>query len=138
MNKSKFFTGQPIFSQILNYGPRHQVNLIAQKHGADHYYKNLRTYEHLVSLLYGIFNKCNGLREVTTGLQAWEKKIHHLGISYQPRKSTLSDANRDRSAEVFADIYYVLLSRYGQFLSDSRSKKGRKIYMVDSTTITLF
>jgi hypothetical protein len=139
MSKSKFFIGQPIFSQVLSYVPRQRIIKIAQEYNADYYYKNLKTYEHLVSLLYGIFNRCNGLREITTGLQAWERRIHHLGISYQPRKSTLSDANCDRCWEVFEAIYFDLYERFSPFLPDSRSKKkGRKIYIVDSTTITLF
>jgi hypothetical protein len=139
MYKSKFFTGQPIFSQVLSYLPRPNILAIAAEMKSDHYYKNFRTYEHLVTLLYGIFNRCNGLREVVTGLQAWEKRIHHLGISYQPRKSTLADANRDRSSEVFEKIYYDLYARYNSFLPDSRNKKaGRKLYIVDSTTISLF
>jgi len=139
MSKSKLFTGQPIFSQVLSYVPRTNIFALADEYGTDAYYKYFKTYEHLVTLLYGIFNRCNGLREVVTGIQAWEKRIQHLGILYQPRRTTLADANQNRPSEIFEKIYYDLYTRYSHFLPDSRNKKkGRKLYIVDSTTISLF
>ena len=89
-------------------------------------------------MLYGIFNRCTALREVTTGLLAWEHRIQHLGINYHPRRSTISDANSSRPAEVFESIYYWLYHRYKQFLPDSQSKKEARLYIADSTTIQLF
>jgi len=53
---------------------------------------------------------------------ACEGIINHLSLKYFPKRSTLSDANKRRSSEVFADIYYQLYGRYKQFLSDSRVK----------------
>jgi transposase len=90
-------------------------------------------------MLYSIFNHCNSLREVTTGLLAWDHRIQHLGIDSHPRRSTLADANKNRDEEVFGKIYDDLLSRYHRVLPDSskRSKKNN-LYIFDSTTITLF
>lgn len=139
MSKSKFFTGQPIFSQILKYIPRGLVARIAKEKMADHYCKRFNSYDHLVTLLYAILNNCNSLREVTTGMLAWEQRLAHLGMKHFPRRSTLSDANNRRSAEVFEQIYMKLLDRNSHFLADSRVKKMEsKLYLFDSTTITLF
>ena len=90
-------------------------------------------------MLYSIFNRCESLREVSTGLLAWEHRIKHLGINYHPRRSTISDANKNRSHEVFEAIYMMLLQRYKDFLPDSR-KRSRKnnLYIFDSTSIALF
>ncbi len=45
-----------------------------------------------------------------------------------------------RSSNVFADIYYGLLSQYGSFLSDSDIKGSpvKHLNIVDSSTISLF
>ena len=139
MSKGTFFTGQPIFNQVLNFIPRSSVSSIARELRADHYYKSFKTYEHLVTMLYSIFNHCTSLREVTTGLLAWDHRIHHLGINSHPRRSTLADANQHRSHEVFEKIYSKLLDRYKDFLPDSR-KRSRKnnLYIFDSTSIALF
>jgi transposase len=71
---------------------------------------------------------------------ACEGKINHLGLKHFPKRSTLSDANKRRSSEVFADIYYQLYGRYKQFLSDSRVKTPavKDLLIVDSSTISLF
>jgi IS5 family transposase len=139
MSKGSFFTGQPIFNQLLNYIPRGMVRQVAREQKADHYCKSFRTYDHLVTMLYATFNQCTSLREVTTGLLAWENRIHHLGIKDYPRRSTLADANKHRSAEVFEQIYFRLLANYRPVLPDSRKRsKKNNLYIFDSTSIALF
>jgi transposase len=139
MSKGTFFTGQPIFNQILNYIPRTIIQSAARETNADYRYKSFKTYEHLVTMLYSLFNHCNSLREVTTGLLAWDHPIKHLGIDAHPRRSTLADANKNRHHEVFEKIYLKLLDRYKAFLPDSRQRSCKNnLYIFDSTTITLF
>ncbi len=123
MGKSTFFTGQPVFNQILNFIPRASINKIVAEHEADKYYKTFKTYDHLVTMLYGVFNHCTTLREVTTGLLAWEHRIQHLGINMPPRRSTISDANKNRDEKVFEDTYFSLLNKYAGFLPDSNDYK---------------
>jgi transposase len=90
-------------------------------------------------MLYAIFNRCDSIREVTTGLLAWDQRIKHLGLDAHPRRSTLSDANKRRSEQVFERIYFKLLSRYRSLLPDSRRRsKKNNLYIFDSTSISLF
>lgn len=139
MSKSIFFTGQPIFNQVLSFLPRQLVCKVALERKSDYYCKRFTTYEHLVTLLYSAFNQCNSLREVSTGLLAWQQRISHIGMKHYPRRSTISDANSRRDPAVFEAIYMKLLQRYGEFLSDSRKGSGKKnLYIFDATTITLF
>lgn len=139
MNKSNHFTGQPIFAQILKLISRQQVNQLAKAYQSDRYYKRFKTYDHLVTMLFAILSKCTSLREVTTGLVACDTKLLHLGMSYFPRRSTLSDANCSRTAKVFEQIYYKLYQRYKGHLPDSQTKGWKsKLYIFDSTTISLF
>jgi hypothetical protein len=139
MNKSTFFTGQPIFSQLLRLMPKDSIARIATDRKADYYCKRFNTYEHLVAVLYSVFNNCNSLREITTGMLASEQRLSHLGIRFYPRRSTLSDANNRRDADVFGRIYEALYKKYTCFLSDSRKvKKNSRTYLFDATTISLF
>lgn len=115
------------------------VHRVAAALQSDRYCKRFSSYDHLVTMLYTVFNQCHSLREVTTGLLAWEQRLTHLGLKYYPRRSTLSDANQRRSAEVFERIYGQLIGQYGPFLSDSRrTGLQQRLYIFDSTTITLF
>ena len=140
MGEVKKFPGQPVLSQILDVIPGSIINVANRKHKANRYYKRLPLRVHLVSLLYGVFSYCNGLRELCEGLLGCEGKLSHLGLDKAPARSTLSDANNKRSYQVFETIYYGLLRQYHSFISDSRLKglSIRNLKIIDSTTIQLF
>lgn len=140
MDKSKSSVGQPILSQILDTIPSSIINTANRKHKANRYYKRIPLRVHLVSLLYGVFSYCNGLRELCEGMLACEGKLLHLGFDKAPARSTLSDANTNRSYLVFETIYFELLRKYHSFISDSRLKglSIRNLKIIDSTTIRLF
>lgn len=140
MPKSKFFTGQPILTQLLSLIPRSLVNQLAQKHKADYYCKTFKTYDHLVSMLFCGFHQCSSLRELITGLQANAHRLNHMGLVHTPRRSTLADANRRRTAMFFEELFHALYRFHYGTLPDSRIE-GRlydRLFVMDSTTITLF
>lgn len=139
-DKDKSFTGQPILSQILAVIPSSLIHKANRKYQSNRYYKKLPLRTHLVSLLYGVFSYCNGLRELCEGLLACEGRLSHLGFDKAPARSTLSDANTNRNFLVFAMIYEELLRQYHSFISDSRLKglSIRNLKIIDSSTIQLF
>jgi hypothetical protein len=140
MPKSNFFTGQPVLSQLLSLIPRSMVNQLARKHKADRYYKKFKAYDHLVSMLFCGFHQCSSLRELITGLQANAHRLNHLGIVHTPRRSTLADANKHRTAEFFESLFHSLFKFHYGHLPDSlkRFKLYDRLFIIDSTTITLF
>lgn len=139
-DKDKGFVGQPVLSQILDLIPSSLISKANRKYKANRYYKRIPLRVHLVSLLYGVFSYCNGLRELCEGLLACEGKLVHLGFDKAPARSTLSDANTKRNYLVFAMIYEELVKQYHSFISDSRLKglSIRNLKIIDSTTIQLF
>jgi len=140
MAKDAHFTGQPIFSQLLSFLNKGKIARSTIQFQSDKYYKQFRTYNHLVTMLYATFHKCTSLREVTTGMQACAHRLEHLGMNYCPRRSTLSDANRGRPSEVFEAIYMDLYQELRKYLPDSRTKLNwyKRLYIIDSTTVSLF
>jgi hypothetical protein len=140
MRKGTHFPGQPILSQIMGCIPLKTIKGSAKKFNSNHYYKRIPLRVHLTTLLYGVFSYCNGLREVCEGMLACEGKLAHLGLDKAPPRSTLSDANRNRSYRVFEDIYFELVRQHHSFISDSRLKglSIRNLKIIDSTTIRLF
>ena len=140
MDKDKRFVGQPLLSQIFDLIPGSLITRSARKHQSNRYYKALPVRVHLVSLLYGVFSYCNGLRELCEGMLGCEGKLQHLGLNRSPARSTLSDANNKRSFVVFETIYESLVKQYHSFISDSRLKglSIRNLRIIDSTTIQLF
>jgi hypothetical protein len=138
MGKSTFFTGQPILNQLLNLIDRGSVKTLARAGQHDRYYRYFDTYTHLVTMLYCVLNKCTSSREVVSGMKACCNKLKHAGISKAPGRSTLCDANMKRSYTIFEQLYEQLYRRHKQLLPDSRLKTDAKLFIADSSTITLF
>ena len=140
MNKSTFFSGQPVFNQLIQFIPKSHIFKISQEYEADRYCKKFDTWHHLITMLYSVYQQCTSLREVVTGMRACEGKLHGLGMNHFPTRSTLSDANSRRSSEVFEQIYYSCYKKWHHLLSDSQIKENisQKLFLIDSTTISLF
>jgi len=140
MPKATFFTGQPVFSQLLNLIPQHLIADAASQNQSNHYYKKFKAYDHLVTMLYACFHRCTSIREVVTGMQANYSKLAHLGISTFPKRSTFAEANAARGAEFFEQLYHSLYRHYFKVLPDSPKNNNveSRLFLMDSTTITLF
>lgn len=140
MPKSSFFTGQPVFNQILSLIPRSMVNGFSCKYQADRYCKRFRSYDHLVTMLYSTLHRCSSLREVTSGMQASSQRLRHLGLNAIPRRSTLADANERRNSAFFEDLYHGIYHRYYGTLPDSLKGKNlsEKLFIIDSSIVSLF
>ena len=140
MAKNTFFTGQPIISQLLSLIPHSLVSRLAREHHADRYCKTFKAYDHIVTMLFGAFHRCSSLRELITGMQASAQRLSHLGLLHTPRRSTLADANKRRSAPFFEALFHELYRRHYGALPDSLKCKTLldRLFIVDSTTVSLF
>lgn len=109
-------------------------------HKSDYYCKRFTTFQHLITMIYGVTSGCNSLRELCGGIVSYGDKISHCKFDYSPKRSTISDANKRRDCVVFEDIYSDLVAEYLPDLSDSHKQLviDKKVYAIDSTTIALF
>lgn len=140
MGKSKNFSGQPIFNQLIKFIDKSEIKKIAKQHGAERYVKKFSTYNHVIVMLFVAFEGYHSIREAILGLMANAHKLSHLGLSYLVRRSTFAEANQRRSSQVFGDIYMDVYRRHASVLADSRLSDAdmRRLYIMDSTTISLF
>jgi len=139
-SSNKNLVGQPIFNQILKLLPREVINCIVLEAKSDRYYKSFSTWDELVTLLFGVFTRCDSAREVCDGMAALGGKLNYLGMDASPAKSTFNDGLNTRNEVVFEKIYFALLHYFLPFLSDSRKEDVPfdKFFAFDSTTISLF
>ena len=140
MSKSNHFFGQSVFGQLIDLLDPSVLSASERETQSDRYYKRFTTKDHLITMLFGVLAHCTSLREVCGGLMGLKGKLEHFGMRCLPRRSTLSYSNKNRSAEVFARIYYGLLRRYRSSLLDSLIPpvQGKRVAVIDSTTISLF
>ena len=140
MDKSTHFFGQSVFGQLISLIDNRIISEACNECQSDHYVKRFRTKDHLISMLFCSFAKCTSLREVTGAMLGLSGKTKHFQLQHIPKRSTLSDANKNRDPAVFGNIYNKLLRQYGHLISDSRIKDviKKQIEIFDSTTISLF
>ena len=140
MSKNKLFPGQPLFSQILSLIPKEIVKEVTLKYDSDRYCKRFFTHDHLVSMLFCSFSKCESLREVISGMQVNHHRLLHLGLRHTPRRSTLAEANLRRPSSLFSDLFHALYDHYFEVSPDSFKGAGimKRLFLLDSSTISLF
>ncbi len=68
MGKNTYFTGQPIFNQLIKFIDKKEIRKIAVNHGAERYVKKFTTYNHAVVMLFTALQGYNSIREVILGL----------------------------------------------------------------------
>ena len=122
MDKSTIFFGTSVFGQLISLIEDNIIIKSAKNYNSDHYIKHFKTKDHLISMLFCAFAKCTSLREVSGAMLGLSGKTKHFRLDHIPYRSTLSDANKRRDAEVFREIYMLLLRQYKHLISDSRIK----------------
>lgn len=145
MIKDTHLAGQPVICQLLSFIPKQILDEVVFSHQSDHYYKTMTTSKHLTFMLYGVVSRCHSLSNLCKSLIFLDKRLTYLGIDRLPGKSTLSDANINRSSDVFADLYHQLYQYYKPFLTTNYIQlftddhiKGEDVEIFDSSTISLF
>ena len=139
-DRDKNLVGQPIFNQVFQMLPRDVIDGIVLKEQSDRYYKSFSTWDELITLLFGIFTRCDSAREVCDSMATLGGKLNYLGMDRAPAKSTFNDGLNKRSEAIFEKIYFSLINYFTPILSDSRKEGVRfeQFYAFDSTTISLF
>lgn len=137
---NKNLVGQPILTQVLSLVNKNKFNGLVKKHESDRYYKKFSTWAHFVTMMFGIYSRCDSVTEIVEGMIGSVGKLGHFGLKEVPPKSTVTDGNRQRDNTFFESLYFSLVNRYSSFLSSSRTigLNIKELYIVDSTTIQLF
>lgn len=139
-NKQKYLVGQPIFKQLVDFIPRNKFDLLVNKHQSDRYYKTFDSWTQLLTMLFGIYSRCDSMGEICDGMRGLSGKLNHLGFESSPAKSTAGDGLRERDNEFFKEVYFMLLEYFRPLLSVSRidNVSFAKLFIFDSSTIRLF
>ena len=134
---------RPLLSQIIGLIPSHLLHKCIARHQSDKHCSAYKTYDQLVSLMFGQLNKCYTLEDISAGIGVSETFIKDLGLSQSPARSTMSDGNKKRDWKVFESLYHSLLRHYEAVLTKKHRGsviagiQNKTIKIIDSTTISL-
>ena len=125
-----------LFSQILQFIPRHEFQNAVNEFEGDKRVRNLTTWGQFLTLLLGQITGHSSLRSMVSAINTQVKYFYHLGLK-AVKRSTLSDANENRNPKILEKIFYKLLSRTQGYAPGHKFRFKGKIWAFDSTTIQL-
>ena len=102
-----------VFHDVVKRIPWPVFDGLVEAHGADARVRKLRTKDQLIAILYGQLAGARSIREITTGLESHSARLYHLGARPIAR-STLADANANRSYKVFAGLFGTMVQQAGR------------------------
>lgn len=130
-----------LFSQILQQINRNIFHKAVEKYQTDKHSKGINSWTHLTAMLFCHLSKAQSIREITNGLLSASGNLNHLGIQGKtPSRSSLSYINEHRDWRMFREFYFMLkedLHSKGYLKREKFKRIKRKIYMLDSTVISL-
>jgi hypothetical protein len=103
------------------------------KHGTDFRVRRLSTKQQLLALLFGQLAGAESLRDIVGAFGSHAARLYHVGAAPVTR-STLADANRSRSPEVFAELFAHLAAKAQPRLA---RQTGEAVRLIDSTNFRL-
>jgi hypothetical protein len=122
-----------VLHQLLKLIPWAEFDRLVDEHKADKHMRTLSTRSQLIAMTFAQLSGTASLREIEGGLQSHARCLYHLGTG-GAKRSTLADANRLRSAEVFCALFAILLK---QLTRGQRRKLADATYLIDATSLQL-
>jgi len=139
--RSKF----TILRQICNYIPPFLVPQIARTTGAEDKARSFTPWSHVVSLLFGQLSHSLGLNDLCDALQLHSGLLVNVRGATPPSRNGLSNANRERPAEMAEQLFWRVLDHLGKATPGFVQGRGRgaafrfkvPIHVVDTTVMEL-
>ena len=125
-----------IMLELLKIFPRYEFEKLVSRYSGNHYTKYFTGWQQLITLLFAQAGRKDSLRDIETSLSVQYSKWYHIGLR-GIKRSTLSDAMRERPYEIFEGLFYKLLEKCRSVTPKHRFKFKNPLYTLDSTIIDL-
>mgnify|MGYP001560842153 CR=1 FL=1 len=132
-------TGKTIFAQIIDYLPLYAFHKCVKRYRGNYKVQNFSCLDQFLCLAFAQLTGRDSLRDIETCLRTVPGKLYHMGFRSTISRSTLADANENRSWHIYADFAQILIGiarplyandSFGVDLSET-------VYAFDSSTIDL-
>lgn len=135
MNEGRF-----IFTQVVDYIPRYQLDKLIKKYRGDYRVHELTCYNQFLHLLFGQLTACTSLRDICLCLKAHTKNLYGLGFRKTVDHTTLSRANERRDYRIYEELGMYLISFVRPLYRDyklSDISVDNALFAIDSTSISV-
>ena len=120
-----------VFEDLLREVPWGMFDRLVRELGSDAGVRSFTSRDHLIALLGAALGGFNGLRQASAGLAPSAGPLRLMG-SEAPRRSTLAEANRRRSAELFVSLLQAMLPQANRQL---RRDVREAVRLIDATQL---
>ncbi|ACL02598.1 transposase IS4 family protein [Desulfatibacillum aliphaticivorans] len=126
-----------ILSQLLQSIDRHDFNRI-EKQGflPDRSYRKLTRWGQFVAMAFSHLTQRTSLRDLEGQFDAHSSKLYHAGAA-PVKRSTLADANNQRPAEFFEEVFYHMAAKCQSHAPKHKFRFKNPLYSMDSSVVDL-
>lgn len=135
MNQGKY-----VFAQLFDLISRYEFDKRVEKYNGNRRIKRFSCWEQFLVMSFAQLSFRESLRDIECCLSSMQTKLYHCGIKNVVARSTLADANENRSWQIYADTAKALMKIVApMYKGDNRLAAELKsaVYAFDSTTISL-
>jgi hypothetical protein len=125
-----------VLNELLQIVPRYKFDSLVSEYKNDRYVKYYTTWQQFITLLYAQIKGKDSLREIITSLNTHKTSWYHMGLK-DIHRSTISDANRNRSYEVYEKLFYEILKKTKDITPKHKFRFDNPMYSIDATVINL-
>jgi IS4 transposase len=131
--------GRTVFAQMVELLPRRAFDNAVRRYRGQRRVRTLSCMDQLLSMIFAQVTGRSSLRETVLCLRALGPRRYHCGIHAAPARSTLADANENRSYRIFEDTALAMIAaaRLELPIDPDLRRLGAGVYAIDSTTIDL-
>ena len=125
-----------IFSQLLKLVPRHEFEVLANKHHAGQKLRRVTRWSQFIAMTLGQLTGRLSLRDIEDNMKAQSKRLYHLGVR-AVAKSSLARMNENQPCELYKELFGKLLSRCQSNTPGHKFSFDNKLYSMDASLIDL-
>ena len=133
------FSGEYIFSQVMDHLPMHTFRKCVDQYSGNRYVKSFNCFDQFLCMAFGQLTHRESLRDIEICLRAHKSKLYHIGIRGGISRNTFSNANKTRDWRIYADFAHALIKIARPLYSreDLGLEMKNTIYALDASTIDL-
>ena len=133
------YTGRLIFSQVMDYLPKHIFRQCVNRYHGNRKIKNFTCLDQFLCMAFAQLTYRESLRDIEVCLRAQHNKLYHMGIRGGIARNTLANANKTRDWRIYADLAQSLITTArGLYINeDFGLDLDNTVYALDASTIDL-
>ena len=125
-----------IFHQLLLLINRHDFRKLEYQFKPKRKYRTLSRWDQFVAMTFAQITHRKSLRDIVNQLQFQSKRLYHIGGN-NAKRSTLADANNNRSAEFFQALFEKQYNKCTGLAPATKFRFKNKLYSLDASVIDL-